>query len=226
MNKEVLDDNPSVQGKWADYKVYLNENQASVNTLRVLDGSSTPWPTGEEWEISRYVFPQHDVDPATGQVLPALEYVAALVGPDDLPNNRFSLVKAYEESRATVQDIAPNVPASLPTSFYLQLMDDGSQDPELATVIQDANDQPPYLMAAGQYPGGSNFSFTGATTRVARGVKNDFAPTMTLPGFTAECGLIQFSAVRAAGGGTADLRVQIHLVPGDYRGVMAKPMGQ
>lgn len=226
MNKEVLEDNPSVQGKWADYKVFLNEAQSAANTLRVLDGASAPWPAGEEWEISRYVVPQHDVDPATGAVLPASEFVAALVGPDDLPNGRFSLVKAYEDSRATVQDIAPNVPVGLPTSFYLQLMDDGSQDPELATVIQDANDQPPYCMGAGEYPGGSAFGFSGATTRVARGVKNDFAPTMTLPGFTAECGLIQLGARRATGGGSAAIRVQIHLVPGDYRGVMAKPMGQ
>ena len=40
MNKEVLSDNPSVQGKWADYKVYLTEDQASANTLDNLDGAA------------------------------------------------------------------------------------------------------------------------------------------------------------------------------------------
>lgn len=224
MNKEVLEDNPSVQGKWADYKVRLTENQASANTIQALDGASAAWPVGAEWQYSTYVVPQHDVDPATGTVLAAEEWTAALVGPDDVANKRFSLVKAYEDSRATVQDIAPNVPVALPTSFYLQLMDDGSQDPELAAIIQDANDQPPYPNGAGQYPGGEGFGFAGAMTRVARGVKNDFTPTMTLPGFTAECGLLYITAKRSAG--TDNTRIQVHLVPGNYRGVLAERMGQ
>ncbi len=226
MQQEVLADNPSVKGKWHDYKVYLTENQStgsSGNTISALDGASGAWPAGAEWNISTYVLPQHDVD-AAGSVLPAEEWVACLVGPDDVANKRFSLVKAYEESRATVQDVAPNVPAALPNSFYLKLMDDGSQDPELAEVIRDENEKPPYPNGPGEYPGGDAFTFAGALTTVARGVKNDFTPTMTLPGFTAECGLLYVSATRSAG--AENCRLQIHLVPGNYRGVMALPMGQ
>lgn len=226
MNQEVLDDNPSVQGKWADYKVSLTENMAASNTISALNGAATALPGGYEWQKSVYVVPQHDVDPATGLVLPASEFTACLVGPDDLPNNVFSLVKAYEDSRATVQDITPNVPTALPSSFYLALTDDGSQDPELAAIIVDSNDQPPYAMAAGAYPGGAAFSVGGATTRVARGVKNDFTPTLTLPGFTAECGLLRIDALRPTGAAATNCRIQIHLVPGNYRGVMAVPMGQ
>jgi hypothetical protein len=223
MNREVLDDNPSIQGKWADYKISLTENMAYANTLRALNGAAGTMPSGWEWQKSTYVVPQHDVD-AAGNVLPAAEYTACLVGPDDLANNVFSLVKAYEDSRATVQDITPNVPASLPNSFYLQLTDDGSQDPELAAIVMDANDQPPYSPLDGAYPGGSIFTTSSATTRVARGVKNDNTPTLNLPGFTAECGLMRIDMTRSEGAENA--RVQIHLVPGSYRGVMAIPMGQ
>jgi len=227
MNKEVLDGNPSVQGKWADYKVALTEDQAFSNTITALNGAAGPLAGGYEWAKSIYVVPQHDVNPATGEVLPAQEFTSCLVGPDDLANNVFSLVKAYEESRATVQTSDPNVPASLPTSFFLRLQDDGSQDPELAAVIEGSNDQPPYSMTAGAYPGGAFYTATsGATTRVARGVKNDFTPTLTLPGFTAECGLMRVSAIRGPAGGTAACRLQVHLVPGEYRGIMAQPMGQ
>lgn len=151
MNDEVLLDNPSIKPKWFDFKVLLNENQSFANTIQVVDGASAPWPVGAEWQYSTYVVPQHDVD-AAGAVLPAEEWTPCLVGPDDIANKRFSLVKAYEESRATVQKIAPNVPVALPSSFYLQLTDDGSQDPELATVLMDANDQPPYPMLPGEYP--------------------------------------------------------------------------
>lgn len=225
MNQEVLDDNPSVQGKWSDYKIRLTENMAPANTIQALNGAAGPLPAGYEWAQSIYVVPQHDVDPATGLVKAAEQYTACLVGPDDLTNNVFSLVKAYEESRATVQDITPNVPGGLPNSFYLQLTDDGSQDPELAAVIIDSNDQPPYSPLDGAYPGGGIFTTSEATSRVARGVKNDFTPTMTLPGFTAECGLLRVDASRSDDV-TNVVRLQIHLVPGEYRGIMAQPMGQ
>lgn len=238
MNREVLDDNPSVQGKWADYKVSLTENMAFANTISALNGAAGALASGYEWQKSIYVVPQHDVsdgtaiDPVTGlpiplgEVLPAQEFTACLVGPDDLPNGVFSLVKAYEQSRATVQDITPNVPAALPDSFYLKLTDDGSQDPELADVIIDANDQPPYSPLDGAYPGGAYYTTSEATTRVCRGVKNDFTPTMQLPGFTAECGLLRVDGTRPSGVANVNYRLQLHLVPGNYRGVMAIPMGQ
>ncbi len=229
MNKEALEDNPSIQGTWADFKVALTENQAAANTISALNGAAGPFLPGYEWAKSVYVLPQHDVDVvgATGTVKPAEEFTACLVGPDDMAGFVFSLTNAYEESRATVQDFnSPNVPVALPDSFYLKLTDDGSQDPELAQVIVEANDQPPYAMSPGAYPGGAGYSTSEATTRVARGVKNDFTPTMTLPGFTVECGLLRIDALRPAGAASDNVRIQIHLMPGPYKGVMAVTMGQ
>ena len=225
MNKEVLDDNPSVQGKWADYKIYLTEEQASANTLDNLNGVGGTYP-GNEWAISTYVVPQHDVDPATGAVLPAEEWVAALVGPDDVPNKRFSLVKAYEESRATVQDVAPNVPAALPNSFYLKLTDDGSQDPELAAVIEDANDQPPYSIIDGNYPGGGGFTVGAALTLQHRTIINAYQPNAHIGGFVANCGLLQLNCQAISTSKSGLIEILVHLVPGSYNGILAERMGQ
>lgn len=224
MQKEVLESNPSVAGKWRDFKVLMNEEMAFANTRRALDGTMSAWQPGQEWTRSLFVVPQHDVDPGTGLVKAAEEWYACLVGPDDVANKIFSLVKAYEESRSTVQQITPNVPAGLPNSFYLKLQDDGSQDPELATIVIDENDQPPYAMGPGAYPGGEAFGAKGALTRVGRGIMNDFTPTLHMPGFTAECGFILINAKSTTGDDNA--RIQIHLVPGEYKGVMAVPMGQ
>lgn len=224
MQKEVLESNPSVKGKWSDFKILMNEEMAFSNTRRALDGSMSAWQPGQVWDRSLYVVPQHDVDPATGAIKAAEEWYACLIGPDDVANKIFSLTKAYEESRSTVQQLAPNVPAGLPNSFYLKLQDDGSQDPELATVIIDENDAPPYAMGAGAYPGGEAFGAKGAMTRVGRGVMNDFTPLLTMPGFTAECGFVYINATSTAG--SANCRVQVHLVPGEYKGVLAVPMGQ
>lgn len=223
MQQEVLKSNPSVAGKWRDFKTLLTEDMAFGNTRRAVDGLAAPWPVGQEWVRSIFVLPQHDVD-AAGKPLPAEEWTSCLVGPDDIASKRFSLVKAYEDSRATVNQNVPNVPVALPTSFYLQLQDDGSQDPELAVVIERENDEPPYAMGAGEYPGGSAFGATGALTRVGRGVMNNFTPTLSMPGFTAECGLIKIAALTSTG--TANVRMTVHLIPGEYKGVLAVPMGQ
>lgn len=224
MNDEVLEDNPSVRGKWADFKVRLDESMAAANTIHALDGASGAYPAGE-WNYSTYVVPQHDVNPATGEVEPAEEWTAHLCGVDDAAAFRVGLIGAYEASRATVFQDAPNTPATLPDSFYLKLTDDGSQDPELASVILDANESPPYSMTVGDYPGGSGFSAVESLTQVARNVKNQFTPTMTLPGFLAPCGLIQVNASRGAAV-SDNCRLHIFLAPGPSRGVLATPMGQ
>jgi hypothetical protein len=224
MQDEVLDDNPSVQGKWADYKIRLDESMSSANTIKALNGSGGALPVGE-WNYSTYVIPQHDTDPATGQVLPAEEWTAHLCGEDDVANKRVGLIGAYEASRATVFDDAPNVPATLPTSFYLRLTDDGSQDPELAAVIADENESPPYSMTDGDYPGSSGFNAAESLTQLCRNVKNQFTPTMNLPGFVAPCGLIQVNAQRAADV-TDNVRLHVYLASGPSRGILAVPMGQ
>lgn len=224
MQKEVLDSNPSVKGKWADFKILMTEEMAFANTRRALDGSMSPWQPGQEWERSLFVVPQHDVVQSTGLVKAAEEWYACLIGPDDVANKTFSLVKAYEESRSTVQTEAPNVPATLPNSFYLKLQDDGSQDPELAAIVIDENDAPPYAMGPGAYPGGEAFGVKGSMTRVGRGVMNNFTPLLHMPGFTAECGFVYIAAKSTEG--TANCRLQVHLVPGEYKGVLAVPMGQ
>jgi hypothetical protein len=102
--------------------------------------------------------PQHDVDPATGEPLPALSRTAVLIGDNSASypasGSRVSLAQSYMESRATVQPVDPNVPAAMSTSFFNLLTDSGSQEPELADIIEDENDQPPY--ATDDYPGTTN----------------------------------------------------------------------
>jgi len=222
MNQLVLKDNPSIKGTWADFKVQLDPAQVTANTRPVRDGGGTVI-TGGEWELATYVLPQHEVDPVTGLPEPALERTAYLLGDDSA--TRVGLVKAYAESRASVQD-SPSVPSALSGSFFNLLTDSGSQEPELADVIEDANDQPPY--AKDDYVGGDTVapvpfvqqrsSITALETRGSMG------------SFLAECGLVKFTlfglnedgAVLAA----PEITAIVHLVPGHYKGVAAVTMGQ
>jgi hypothetical protein len=150
MQELVLKDNPSIKGKWHDYKLVLSTQMVTARQLNVKDGSGTDVKAGE-WNLATYVMPQHDVNPADGLPLAADEFGACLIGPDS-PSIK-SLVQAYEDSRATVSPDMPNVPTGVSTSFFNLLTDSGSQEPELADVIIDENDNPPYDID--EYPGGA-----------------------------------------------------------------------
>lgn len=225
MQDLVLDDNPSVKGKWHDYKILLDGGMSGALTLTVQDGDGGDVTfTNGEWTLSQYVMPQHEVDPATGLPLPAEEFTAVLIGPDTA--SKRSLVKAYEESRATVQSPMPNMPAGLAGSFFSLLTDTGSQEPELADVIEEENETPPY--DRDNYPGGdtnSDSPFTvGYAAISAAEVDGRVGP------FIAPCGLIQIDVVGRNSLGLVvpvpELDIILHVAPGMYKGTASVPMGQ
>ena len=98
MQDLVLQDNPSVKGTWADFRVALNTTMASrildgtpgYPTLDVMDGggpTTRPPLTAQrveegQWQYSRYVLPEHTVDTLTGEPIEADECFSHLVGPD------------------------------------------------------------------------------------------------------------------------------------------------
>jgi hypothetical protein len=233
MQRLVLDDNPSVKGKWADYKVFLDSGHRSAffggGELEVVDGDNVVFLNGE-WSHSRYVLPQHDVDPVTGLPLPADETQAHLLGPDvGIPGalQSVGLVKAYQDSRARVFDNSPNTPAAFATSFFTALTDSGSQEPELAGVIQAENEDPPYDVDA--YPG-SAANNGGVPSSVAITTANVNAPVGYMGSFIAPCGLIRLKVtgfdVNGAPTTAPAMTLKLNLMAGDYKGIAAIPMGQ
>ncbi len=233
MQDLVLQDNPSIKGKWHDFKTRLSTQDVSVRRLGVQDGYGNPITDGE-WLVSTFVMPQHDVDPGTGLPLVADEKSTCLIGPSS--GTIESLVKAYQESRATVQPLDPNVPAGMSTSFFNLLTDSGSQEPELADVIEDENDAPPY--ATDDYVGGdANGSSTmtvGYAAITAQEVDGRIGP------FVAPCGLLELeikgysAALISSENPTGEVTtsnmpavdILLHVAPGTYKGVAAIPMGQ
>lgn len=226
MQDLVLDDNPSIRGKWHDYKIRLSSQMVTARILAAKDGAGNDYDVGG-WDLSTYVMPQHEVDPATGQPLPAEEKTAALIGADTTSIR--SLVKAYEESRSTVQSPMPNVPAGMSDSFFNLLTDSGSQEPELADVIEDENDTPPYDLD--EYPG----SDTNAPVpvNVAYGAISAQEVDGRIGGFIAPCGLLEIEIKGYKADGTAvptadmpTIGLLLHVAPGMYKGTASVPMGQ
>jgi hypothetical protein len=226
MQDLVLDDNPSIKGKWHDYKIRLHADQISAREMFAIDGRGVAYLPGD-WDMSTYVMPQHDVDPVTGLPLPATTFTAVLIG-DETASTR-SLVKAYEESRATVQPVDPNVPAGMSTSFFNLLTDSGSQEPELADEIEDENDEPPY--DADDYPGGDANAPEPVT--VGYGAISAAEVDGRIGGFVAPIGVLEievkgFDATGAAiiADNMPNIDLVLHVAPGMYKGVASVPMGQ
>ena len=228
MQDLVLEDNPSIKGKWHDYKIRLNDQQVAAREMTAHDGQGAAYLAGE-WNLATYVMPQHEVDVsgATGTPKPAVELTATLIG-DDQTTTR-SLVKAYELSRSTVQADMPNVPAGMGGSFFNLLTDSGSQEPELADVIEAENDNPPY--ALDNYPGAD----LNASEPVTVGYAAISASEVDgrIGGFVAPCGLLEIEIVGYNGAGVAltpaempEIDILLHVAPGAYKGVAAIPMGQ
>jgi hypothetical protein len=233
MQELVLEDNPSIAGKWHDFKVRLDYNMTPGRLLKCQDGAGVEIAAGE-WDYSTYVMPQHEVDTVTGEPLEADSFGVSLIGIDTtLPGppvtgNR-SLVKAYQESRATVQPLDPNVPAGMETSFFNLLTDSGSQEPELAVVIQDEGDRPPYDDA--EYVGGDVNGVSPVIVSYAAISQSEVDGR--IGGFIAPCGILQIELLGYDQDGQpfpkADMPaidLLLHVAPGMYKGVAAVDMGQ
>ncbi len=229
MQELVLEDNPSIRGKWHDFKVLLSGDHVQTRVLNVKDGAGTDVKSGE-WAISTYVMPQHDVDttvPGTGTPLPAVEFQPVLIGPSG--GNKQSLLLAYEESRSTISADQPNVPAGLSSSFFNLLTDSGSQEPELADVILDENDNPPYDLD--EYPGGATNAPVPITVGYAAISPQEVDGR--IGGFIAPCGLLEIEVKGFDIDGTAiattampAIDILLHVAPGMYKGTASVPMGQ
>ncbi len=228
MNQLVLEDNPSVQGKWADFKVYLDEQHHLAGNLDCLDAAGVPY-LGGEWNYSTFVLPEHDVDPVTGIPVAADETEGHLIGPDLLDGSgkyvSVGLVNAYEQSRATVSNAQPNVPAAFSASFFNKLTDSGSQEPELADLIEGENDNPPYN--TDNYPGGAVNAPHAILTEFAAASVGQ--PIGLLSPFVAQCGLIRFKTSATLNGESVTaptVTIRVNIMAGKYKGIAAIPMGQ
>lgn len=237
MNFKVLKDNPSVKGKWQDFKCFFDTaHYAGGFTSAGPDLNMLPVDMdltkiqGGEWYMSRFVLPQPDVDPSTGKPLAADEFHVHMLGADSggpigtNPVNSGGIIEMYQNTRAQQSD-GPTVPAAMSESWGTQLTDDGSQEPELADIIEAANDVPPY--DADLYPGAAG-NFDGGNIVSALYVNGNFNQKDMSFNHRLPLGLMKcyVSQVAAAAGEVAGLTLIVKLRPGRHHGVLCHDMSQ
>jgi hypothetical protein len=226
--KKALGD---IEGKWADFKIYLDDSMRGGTTLEPYAGDAAIYQAGE-WVYSQYVWDDAEVERETFGHL-----IGSSVGTTD-----FGLIEEYGDSRRSVSDADPTTPADASTSMYAKLMNMGTEDVSIDLIdnIENANDSPPYDFD--DYPGGAANADAAVLQRVMS--CSGAQTTVTSPGFVSECGLIKvFTSEYAldtngfladastangvyAAGTAATTVVLITVAAGPYRGVLAAPMGQ
>jgi len=208
MNSEAMHANlPSVQGTWADFKVYMDEGQTTHTLLTPKDNGGNNYAVGE-WTYARYVSP----DGTTS----ADEFGAWMLGAHDGAAgawNHIGLIKSYAESRATVQDGSPLVPSTLSDDPLVNVFDYGTTVDEVLNNIEGDNDQAPYNIFT--YPGESGNGPKPLLVQDATIVDG----RAVMGGFEAMLGLIEFEIKSPI---ESDVySVLVELAPGPYRGIKA-----
>lgn len=202
------------RGKWADFKVYLENAHRTGTELGLQDGdynSGAAVDAPEEWAHSETFY---SVDDGTTGVPTVFSPTFHILGGNSSTDS-LGMIEQYQDSRTTVDTDQPPVDGDASSSIFAlvrsSLRDDATD--ELTNEIERDNDEPPYDID--EYPGSSGNAphpHIVAWGSTPGGVGS-------LKGFMAPCGLVQIQTDGA-------MDIIFHLMPGTYRGVMAPPMGQ
>lgn len=241
MNDQVLDTEPGIEGRYADYKIFMDRSHmsnyidngeqdnvtvsAGKTLLPVVVSPATgasllPSDTNREWNYSSYVIPQ-----AGGAVAP-VEAKITMNGGSSVAGAPPSvgLISGYGLSRSRPNVIDPNTPETSIDSWMNALFSMADTDDDIRDNLVEENDMAPYALsgdtsAQERMPGGevnlAGLQLVSPPITTAAGT--DYSGKISVPGFSAPCGLIY---VKNDGAVT----IQVHLVPGPNRGYMTVPM--
>jgi len=217
-NEYMDGEGSQLKGKWADFKVYLDDHQAGGTTLEPYAGDAAVYAAGE-WTMSNFVY-----DDAGTSRSPSIHLIGT-----STEDSAIGLIQAYGEARNYPAG-GPSNPAAMATGFYAQFHGVGDVDDELGNDIRDQNDLPPYDQD--EYAGGETNSDVPVPVRFLS--CNATQSTVMVPGFIAPCGLIKVTLGEAQldasslyeSSTSPSVAMLLTVATGPYRGVLAAPMGQ
>lgn len=218
----VLKENPTLKAKWSDFKVFMNAAHVAAGVaanLTPVDAvSTTPYLLGE-WNASQVVAPIDGGATGTAQ-----EVTVHVVG-DHEPAGIFAptttslgAIASYQRGRAKVQS-----PDPVHSGFFQDFYSQTSAHDEMAEQILDNtlnhNDAPPYNRD--NMPGGPNQPYLELVDNtVITNYGDTLVPSMASTGpFVPALGLINVIPNMLE---NANIVMEIDLVPGKYKGVLAE----
>ena len=218
--------NQSMRARFSDFKIHADVGHTTAgfgaNLLPFSCGALSATPG--EWDSSHIVLPQTAAD-GSGTLIDPTQYTLHMVGSNTATSK--CIIAGYEDSRAFPQSPDPVGPSvSSPNNWLSAMFDDGSANPEILQNAEDENDELPYSQS--DYPGGgtqlgslevhdlTQIYGTSAVTNIG---------IARVKGGNFPCGLIAIDWAPSADNTTsANLVIQIDMIPGDHRGYLAEPM--
>lgn len=198
-----------LRGTYNDFKVYLTNDHRTGTQLVPKDNGGNSL-SGGDWSYTDMITP----DGTTG----ADEFVVSLLG-DHVgaagSRTLVSLVKSYQQSRATVSaNPSPETFNVDDDDPLMNLFDAGTQVDEIIAKMLTDGEDPPYDI--NEYPGiGSNMPKPLVVQDTTLGVDGK----STVGGFNAMCGLIEIESKSPIASDVYSVLVE--LASGKYRGIKA-----
>jgi len=228
MNKQALEENPSLKPKFLDFKIFADSDHVSAGFVSNL---RPPASIAGEWVESRVLIPTSD--PADGSVD---DFVITAVGDNTTVSK--SLIEGYAASRSLpVAFTDPNTPddALSPAENWMSSMfNDGTQqDIVNLESLTTENDIAPYPFENDganfdtMYPNGANQTPGLELHDSEYYTDTTISSTVRMGGGNFPCGLIKlehFGFTGASQQAPVNILLQINLVPGTHRGYLCEPM--
>lgn len=248
MNEQVLDNEPSIQGRYHDFKVYFDSVMASANALGVgiqcqlQAGGTILTPLSEDAATGTLhttnsltttdfkdvapVSPRGDWDYSKIQIpnvaVPGatVEFTIHAVGADSGQSK--SCIEGYGLSRSRPHEIDPNNPTV--GGWMTELFDLGDNQEEIREDLEGDNDRPPYAVrgttsSSEAYPGGSTEFDGGQLHEIVVLSGTQIGGKTRMSGGVFQCGLMKLN-------NSGDpVMIQVHLAPGPHRGYMTEKVG-
>ena len=223
---EVLEDTGMSAPKWSDFKVYLNKDM-------VNDVDALPTPRNIEqqalrpgsWDYADMSFTQTALTYDNHAVgLLGIHGIGSSItsptsGDDQSYDGYIGAIQALDDIRRSPANTeVANDDVTDMLSFKLST---GAQTSDILEQLEDEGMTPPYstnLVGTQENPSGGNDSFAVREAHIA----STYSPIAHIGGFPVPCGLIQ---VETKCSSANTVGILIELVPGDYKGVHALPMG-
>ena len=211
MNRQATENlSGDIAGTWADFKVYLIQEQRSATVNLPLDnGSPANAGLAGEWAYSQLVSPDGTAAFDNFELHLLGDHVGSAGNWSSI-----GLVKSYGESRATVSAADPNVPGTASDDPLVNVFDYGTTIDDVVDDLEADNDNPPYDIT--NYPGDENNMPKPLVVHDTTLVDG----RATMGSFQAVCGLLEFEMHSPIASDT--FSVLVELAPGSYRGVKSE----
>lgn len=247
LNDEASDESQSIKPKFLDFKIYADATHHAAGVganLIPVDYDGTEYTTGT-WDMSKMIIPKTDGTGGVSQreiIAVGPNYPGPAVGSG---HNAVSLVDGYAASRGLPNVKDPNMPADAGSvdvvaaeNWMQATFNEGTdQDHEVIEDLLLDNNIAPYPFENGDdgaggvytdtmYPGGANQAPTlewHDTVEIysASGIAGAGVGTQNGKGGMFPCGLIRIDWTPEV---SANLVLQVDLVPGPHRGYLCAPM--